>query len=273
MFRRTYDEIIEMLIRTVLTPSVARDILRKSGFRPQAGGGPLGGLIPPGGEPGDQLWYKFSSPASPSDPTTWIPTWFKPNYLSAIEDGMPPELAKPWLGDNKPVPIFTFGTRNPDYTGIGAADRNGTVEAARIGDRAEELLVWEDVPSGFFYYPFNVEWFVTRRELNARPGQYLPREIKLRGVVVEGNPDCDLRFCHATSSSGPWTALVSADLSGGGVFNSGWVTFDEDAADDVYLGLFVDVRSSISVLHMGPIEVLMRWAPRGSLNPEDFLPS
>lgn len=268
MFRRTYNEIIEMLIKSVLTANLARDIVRRSGWRPGAGGdggGSLGGLIPAGGEPGDQLWYM--DPQVPASPV-----WFKPNYLSAVEGGMPPQLARPWLGDDKPVPIFTFGTRNPDYTGISTADRDGTVDAATVGDRAEELLVWEDVPEGFYHYPFNVEWFVTKRELSARPGQYLPRQIKLRGVVVEGNPDCDLKFCASASGTGSWATLVSVDLSGGGPFNSGWITFNEAAAADVFLGLFVDVRSAISTLHMGPIEVLMRWAPRGTLNPEEFLP-
>lgn len=259
-----------MLIKSVLTANVARDIVRRSGWRPGAGsagggGGNIGGLLPPGGEPGDQLW--FMSPTTLSDPA-----WFKPNYLSAAEAGTPPELSRPWLGDDKPVPIFTFGTRNASYTGIDAATRDGTVEAAKVGDRREQLLVWDDVPTGFYYYPFNVPWFVTKRELTARPGQYLPRQIKLRGAVVEGNPAADLKFCASTSDTGPWTTLVSADLSGGGPFNSGWITFNEALAGDVFLGLFVDVHSSISTLHMGPIEVLMRWAPRGTLNPEEFLP-
>lgn len=264
-FPRTYKAIVDMLINKVLDVRMARAIVRKSGLTLDEASD-LSGLIPPGGEPGDQLWFR--SPQTLSDPV-----WFKPNYLSSIEGEV--ELAIPWLGDNKAVPIFTFSARNPIYTDIGDVTRDGTVEAARVGDYVQELLVWEDVPPGFWYYPFNVEWFVTKRELNAREGQYLPREIKLRGVVAEGAPDAEMQFCYSMSGSGGWTSLVSADLSSasaGGAFNSGWVLFNEDAAADVYLGLFLNANSSISTLHMGPVEVLMRWSPRGSLLPDEFLP-
>lgn len=152
-----------MLINKVLDVQLARDIVRKSGVTLEEFDD-LDGLIPPGGEPGDQLWFR--SPQTLSDPV-----WFKPNYLSAIEGGAEAELAIPWLGDDKAVPIFTFSARNPIYTDIGGDDRDGTVEAAKVGDYVEELLVWEDIPAGFWYYPFNVDWFVTKRELTMPPGQ------------------------------------------------------------------------------------------------------
>lgn len=267
-----------MLLKSVLTANLARDIVRASGWRPGAGSGGgggggtnLGGLLPPGGNPGDVLWYTFDFGSVPTPVSGWHPRWEQPNYLREIEDGLRPDLAKPWLGDNKAVPVYTFAARNPDYTETGDDTIDGTTTAANDGMTRNELLVWEDIPTGFWHYPFNVPWFVTKRELTARDGQYLGRQIKLRGHAIEGG-DADLKFCASTSGTGSWATLVSADLSGGGAFNSGWMPFNEAAAADVFLGLFVDVRSSISTLHMGPIEVLMRWSPRGTLNPEEFLP-
>lgn len=272
-FPRTYKAIVDMLVNKVLDVQLARAILRKSGFTSEKADTDLSGLIPPGGDPGDVLWFRFSWSGTPPAPVEdWIPFWFKPQYLQDIEAGYPLALTHPFLGDNKSQVLYSFGSRNPNYSESNPTNRTQTYDAANVGLSASELLVWEDVPPGFWYYPFNVPWFVTKRELNARPGQYLPREIKLRGVVAEGSPNAEMKFCYSTSGSGVWTSLVSADLSGGGGFNSGWVAFNETAAADVYLGLFLNAHSSISRLHMGPVEVLMRWSPRGSLIPDEFLP-
>lgn len=264
-----------MIRGTVLDAAVARAILRKSGWKPGAGtsgtGNDLGGLLPPGGEPGDVLWYSFGFPVG--TPDTWAPQWTKPAYLQHIEEGWAVDRAHPHLGDDHPVVLYTLALKNPDYTVGIAPDNDNRLDNIPVVEDAlsrQELLVWEAIPAGTWYYPFNVEWFVTKRELSV-PGKYLPRQIKLRTGWVGGSPDATLHFVYSTDASA-WTPLVSVDLSGGGVKNSGWVTFNESASADVYLGLFLEAHSSISSLHMGAIEVLMRWAPRGTLIPEEFLP-
>lgn len=280
MFERFYKAILDMIPDVVLDVQVARDILRKSGWQPTAGsdgggdgggGGDLGGLIPPGGEPGDVLWYSYGSP--PGAPDTWVPFWEKPDYLQHIEEGWAVDRARPHLGDDHPVALYTLALRNIDYT-VGASPTNNSraVNIPIVEDalRRQELLVWESIPAGMWYYPFNVEWFVTKRELSV-PGKYLARQIKLRTGWVQGSPDATLHFRYSTTATS-WTTLVSVSLAGGGVKNSGWVDFNEAAAADVYLGVFLEAHSSITSLHMGMIEVLMRWAPRGTLIPEEFLP-
>lgn len=273
-FGKTYKEIAELLLpKVVLDTSVCRDILRRSGYRPGMGaaGGDLGGLIPPGGDPGDVLWFTFSPGPTPVPPELWSPMWFKPSYLTHIADGGDPAHAHPVLGDNKGVVLYSFAARNPDYFETGSDTVTGTITSANDAMSRNEMLVWEDIPSGEFYYPFNVDWFVGRREITARGGQYLPREIKMRGSVLEGTPAANLRF-KVSADASSWTTLVSADLAGGGPFTTGWLPFNENVAGDVYLGLFLNARSSISRLHMGPVEVLMRWGQRGTLVPTEFLP-
>lgn len=278
MFRRTYNEIVEMIRATVLDANVARKILRASGWRPGAGadadgGGNLGGLLPAGGNPGDVLWYSFDEP--PGLPETWIPQWTQPAYLQRIqEEGWATDRAHPHLGDDHPIALYTLALRNPDYTVGITSDNNERDENIPVVEDAlsrQELLVWEDITPGTYYYPFNVDWFVTKRELSV-PGRYLARDIKIRVGWVGGSPDATLHFAYSASGTGGWESLVDVSLAGGGAKNSGWVTFNEAAASDVYLGLHLEAHGSISSLHMGPVEVLMRWKPRGTLIPEEFLP-
>lgn len=273
MFRRTYDEIVGLLINKILDADLARKILRASGWRSgegTAGGGDLSGLIPPGGAPGDILWYHF--PGGVDDPETWVPEWVKPLYLQRYEQGEREPYTRPWLGDARGVPLYTFAARNPDYTaGVAPTDdsRASNVPPVEDASRRQELLVWQDIPAGTFYYPYNVDWFVTKRELE-RTGKYFPRQLKLRCGWVGGSPDATLHFSFSATGTNPWGSLITVELNGGGPKNSGWIDFPESASGDVYLGLLLEAHAPISTLHMAPIEVLMRWAPRGALRPSDF---
>lgn len=326
-FRKTWEEIVELIVGRVLTIPVARAILRRSGWRPGTTVSDEVALswIPPGGFPGDVLHMVALSPFRP--PTGEITyslfgffrhvfRWETPQYIlqkQLLESGFetvpfhdapdteigqyhlhlfpsdqtfpilqsgPASLpARPSFG-NQSIPLVTFAARNPDYqaqteivpkySGFDPIP-DGVIDGPEDGARSPELLVWESVPAGTWLFPYNVEWFVTKRDLSARPGQYVPRQIKLRTCVV-GNPAADLILGYSASSpTGPWTTLVSLNLQPGGPRSSGWVPFIEGAAaGDVWLALLVRARSSIGVLHVGPIESLMRWAPRAVQLPEEF---
>lgn len=327
-FKRTWEEIVELIVGRVLTIPVARAILRRSGWRPGMGttDDPSGGWIPPGGFKGDLLyavWLTNDWPYLPEEkyfiwgyPFRIVFRWHTPQYQSnnydlgeaevtssgglseeqlgtyhlyltpsSVEHPVLPTFAMlqplaPRLG-NQSIPLLTFGARNPDYrsqetppdfySGFETAP-DSVIQGPEDGDKSQQMLVWESVPAGTWLFPYNVEWFVTKRDLSARPGQYVPRQIKLRTCVV-GNPAADLILKYSPSSpTGPWTDLISLNLQPGGPRSTGWVAFPEGAAAaDVWVAFFIRARSSLGQLHIGPIESLMRWAPRATQLPLDLL--
>lgn len=82
MFRRTYNEIRELILNTALDPSVARDIVRKSGLRSGgAGGGDDGTQL------GQQLYAPPPTPPSPRAPRRRVQNGLAWPYPGYVEDG------------------------------------------------------------------------------------------------------------------------------------------------------------------------------------------
>lgn len=335
--RRTWEEIIELVLHKVLTPSMCRAIMRVSGFR--AGGDAevdpedIDPWFPGGGYPGD--FFNRASSGQFFARWRWeTPQWIVSKLkLKAIRD-------EPDYYIGKEIPIGTHTVGNPisgggeqssmDYSGPGEqGDLPGTPAFGGIGDgkptmgdvphhfyrlelrnarhaagpnpypsvqpqpvppfntyraqpqpdqrfheeiwageRRKELLRWDNIPVGTWHFPYNVDWFVTKRDLSARYNQNRRRQMKLRTGWVKGNPPADLHLRYSTNGGASWQDLMSVNLQPGGIRNTGWVPFPEGAAADVLLGSFITVRSPISRLDMSQVDAFMRWEP---IDPKDLV--
>lgn len=204
----------------------------------------------------------------------------KPDYASGISFGevrttTPPQLLLQFSGHNP----FMGGDQDiPSYDGWYEVDfgvpRETVVDPVLEGSSADEFLVWESIPAGTWYFPYNVDWFVTRRDLTYPADAVRPRMIKMRAAVT-GNPQADLICAYSTGGpTGPWSELISVSLSGGIAPNTGWRYFPEGAAStDVWMCLRLRARGGISRLNIGIIEVLMDWEPwREDQLPQEFVP-
>lgn len=180
--------------------------------------------------------------------------------------GVPWTAQFPGMGQT-PTVLHSLALRNAYYA-RGEGSHTANVVA---GERAQEFLVWQDVPAGTHLYPYNVEWFVTRRELSARAGQFLKRYVKLTAQPI-GSYDASLSIRVSTDLSS-WAPIATIDLSSPGVggVRGSWVEFNEALAGDVWLAFFLEARSDIESLNMGPVEALMRWERRSQEFPyEEF---
>lgn len=171
----------------------------------------------------------------------------------------------PYFGDT-PSHFYRFSARNARHD-VGSSD---FLTKIWDGETKRELLVWENIPAGTWHYPYNVDWFVTKRDLSARLNQNRRRQMKMRTGWVEGSPPADLILRYSTDAQN-WTDLMSVDLAGTSLVHStGWLPFPEGpTANDVFLGLFLRARSPIAKLHMGQVDAFMRWEP---VNFRDMIP-
>lgn len=254
-FQKTYAEILEMIKRTVLKTSVARDILRRSGLH--TGAGATG--LPPGGTTGQRL--KLNAFESGWE---WVDTQAATERIPEINFSDPDVEPVVSLGF-APRRVIHFGSlRNPSTTptDYGPVDHvsHGLLP---IADHAtHQYFVWEGIPAGLWYYPLNVDWFVKKVDLSASTRLNTPVQINVAACVMEGSPAADLQVRYSTSSrNGPWTLLAGVDLAPGGVRRGAWVELPTSAKADVWLSLFINARSSVSKLHLGYAESRVRWNP------------
>lgn len=273
-FRRTYNEILELIRQTALESSVARAILRKSGIR---SGDDNVASLPPGGKKGDLLYLYQLSPyfGLPLKDFRWTPPTALYNDLN--DESIPENMDFPSDRDFTispaqtygfgPRPVIRFGgLRNPpsvpSYYSTDFFMYNAAARGMRpIGDhQRKQFFEWESIPQGEWYFPLNVNWFVKKVDLGASARFNNPVQISVCAMVVEGNPSADLKVCYSTSSrTGPWTELASVDLQPGGLRQGEWITLPEEAKGDVWLTLRLNARSPVSLLHTAYAESRVRW--------------
>lgn len=254
-FQKIYAEIIEMIKKTVLDTQMCRDILRRSGV--QSGVGAQG--LPPGGTTGQRL--QLNSTATGWD---WIDTMAVAERIPELNFSDPDVEPVVTLGIAPRRVIYFGNLRNPSTTPTDYGPEDHVSHGLLpIADHAtHQYFIWEDIPSGLYYYPLNVDWFVKKVDLSASTRMNAPVQINVAACVVDGSPAADLQVHYSTSSrTGPWTLLASVDLAPGGVRRGAWVDLPEEAKADVWLSLFINARSSVSTLHLGYAESRVRWNP------------
>lgn len=178
--------------------------------------------------------------------------------------GMPEKDIKAWMSDPAPHLVTSGGSTfwQPGY--YYARRTHEFAPAPEVTSYArydvKQYLIWESIPQGTWYFPFNVPWWVRKVDLGGSVRSLCPIQINVGACLVEGGVPAELVVRYSTSSNhGPWIDLAACDLSGGGLVRSEWEAVPDGAKGDVFLGLFLRARAPIAKLHVIYAESRVRW--------------
>lgn len=147
-FRITYDEILELIKKTLLRTDVARAIVRRAGARPGDGSAASGvtGKLPPGGSP----WWALTKMSDEDFDVDWRPLGFGSRYLKDVDGG--------WVTESGPpcnMRILSWSRLRDSKL------RSGVDNADRFGYAFDPYLTKARSPSGAivdFWYERDPNW-------------------------------------------------------------------------------------------------------------------
>lgn len=259
-FPFTYREIRKMVRKTALHTKMARDILRKSGFRV----GSLGVLL----TEGPVLTLPPCAPAglcprgSPGKDTAVLSDieqaeLWEQVRLAEAEDS----TAKVWVRDWLISHDYTFSNPiilDPDAScqvsiSLAAGTPFTVTSVSVLGDRSS-------LGAGIYWHPEDLPYYITKQALEGAS------QVSLNAVVtsIGGTaPNATLSAVYSTNLL-DWTPLatggsVGVNFSAAGFYASGWETIPDGAkVGEVYIGMSLQAHTSVSTLSFGSTEIKVR---------------